>query len=67
MNDPKLEGAPILRRTLCKAGTHSWVWNGFTSWGGRLESRPSLDMYCDCGLYRWGEAEVGKETLGMEA
>ena len=57
MDDPKIYGAPIFKPTLCRAGMHTWVWNGVTHtahWD-LLYNQPLEDIRCTCGLYTWGE------------
>ena len=57
MNDPKLMGAPILRKTLCRLGGHVWMI------AGRLDSGQMAQMPCDCKLYTWREWQ---KVLGEE-
>lgn len=47
--DPKLQGTPILRKTLCSVGTHTFTWGGN---GG--ESSP-FGLFCGCGMYTYKE------------
>ena len=57
MNDPKLEGAPIVKSTLCRAGNHAFSWttrSGGTSSDWPLEP-PDPSIRCTCGAYTWAE------------
>lgn len=50
VSDPKLIGAPILRRTLCRVGTHAWLYAS----SGRIKELPA-ELKCQCGAYTWQE------------
>jgi hypothetical protein len=44
-------GAPIMVRTNCRVGLHTWTWAG----GQSSPSEPDPFLRCDCGLYTWIE------------
>ena len=50
-------GMPILKHTLCKVGTHTWLTTGTAE--SRLGKDPDEELpphtRCDCGLIRWSE------------
>ena len=57
MNDPKLAGAAILRSTMCKLGTHTWLWGDVTM-SYRIDPKsPPTEALCTCGRYKWSEWE----------
>ena len=48
MNDPKLEGIPINKRTACRVGTHVFVYSGASN----LYSERSVpNVRCSCDTY----------------
>ena len=57
MNDPKLNGVPILRPTLCRMSNHAFPW---TAGSGRTSTPPPTEPHdpttkCRCGSYTWAE------------
>lgn len=52
MPDPKLEGAPIVRATLCVVGAHSFV---------RLYNEEDF-TFCSCGAYDYESWKKEMET-----
>ena len=50
MTDPKLDGAPILKSTLCHLGEHVFI---FTGAGSKYTAPPFLK--CNCGTYTYSE------------
>ena len=57
MNDSQMEGAPVVKKTDCRVGAHSFTWTG------SLE--PSLR--CSCGTYTWAlwREEMRKAEVGL--
>lgn len=50
MNDPKLEGTPILRKTGCTVGSHVFIYT-VSGPGGWIPN----DLPCGCGAYTYVE------------
>ena len=48
MGDPKIQGAPILKDTMCSVGTHAFIW------AGRGDGPPP-ETRCSCRTYTWEE------------
>ena len=61
MSDPKVAGIRISKPTLCKVGTHSWVWTG-SARVFSLKQEPGATASCDCGLYTWAEWQAVQEV-----
>ena len=49
--DPKMQGAPILRDTACRVGTHAFLWASDSF----RRSEPPGNVICTCGKYTWEE------------
>ena len=55
--DPKMQGAPIVRRTACQVGSHSFTWSG----SGTKQKEPPDRTVCSCGAYEWHQWEQLQE------
>ena len=49
-NDPKLDGAPILKETFCRIGAHMFIFTGTSD----KETVPAF-IKCNCGTYTYSE------------
>jgi hypothetical protein len=57
-------GLPIMKSTLCRVGTHTFVW---ASGSSKPDFKPPDHWRCSCGLTTWGEqvsAMPGQEERG---
>ena len=48
------DGMTILNKTLCKTGSHTWLWAG----GGSQDIPVDKTILCDCGRHSWEEIHV---------
>ena len=48
MGDPKIQGAHILKDTMCSVGTHAFIWVG-------RGDGPPPETRCSCRTYTWEE------------
>ena len=49
INDPQLSNAPIVKQTLCRIGSHTFIFSGVWS----TSTIPDDDWLCTCGCYTW--------------
>lgn len=60
-NDPKMDGAPIVCKTLCRIGNHAFTFFNDAlqiNWNVEHSTYTSSGMNgvrCDCGAYSYGE------------
>lgn len=68
VKDPKMEGAPILRPTFCRFGTHTFIWS--SGYDRQMDVLPfpipsDVSIRCTCQRYTWKEwQEVHDESYG---
>ncbi len=49
ITDSKMEGAPVVRFTLCRVGSHVFIWSS----AGDAKLDPPDSTKCDCDSYTW--------------
>ncbi len=63
MTDPALEGAPVAKTTLCKVGTHTFIYAGSNERIMAFGFPADPYIWCDCGSYRWIEWRVRRLSV----